>query len=103
MQKHEMMDKIIQYQMREISTVQVAKCLDEYTEVIMKSKLPVKEERLKPAVLKQKERNLTMKVMLRKTGAIHDNKGFVKMSLADLKSWFENGDHLKTFTEYDLL
>ena len=31
MQKHEMMDKIIQYQMRRITTAQVAKALDEYT------------------------------------------------------------------------
>jgi hypothetical protein len=31
MQKHEMMDKIIQYQMGEITTSGVAKVLDEYT------------------------------------------------------------------------
>jgi hypothetical protein len=31
MQKHEMLDKIIQYQMRKITTAQVAKALDEYT------------------------------------------------------------------------
>lgn len=34
MQKHEMMDKIIQYQMRKITTSQVAKFLDEYTKAL---------------------------------------------------------------------
>ena len=35
MQKHEMMDKIIQYQMRQITTSQVAKALDDYTAALL--------------------------------------------------------------------
>lgn len=34
MKKHEMMDKIIQYQMRKITTSQIAKYLDEYSEFL---------------------------------------------------------------------
>jgi len=48
-------------------------------------------------------RNLAYKVMLRRCGAINNADGTYTMQEADIKAWFENGDHLKQYTDYDLL
>jgi len=48
-------------------------------------------------------RNLAYKVMLRRCGAVNNADGTYTMQEADMKAWFENGDHLKQYTDYDLL
>lgn len=47
-------------------------------------------------------RNLTYKVMLRRCGAINNADGTYTIYETDLKAWFENGDYLKEYTDYDL-
>jgi len=53
--------------------------------------------------LKQNQGNLMAKVFIRKTGAINDHKGNYVINSKDLFAWFENGDYLKTVTEYDTI
>lgn len=59
------------------------------------------------SILKAKveERELLAKVFLRRTGALPNPtfKGSFIIEEDDLISWFKNGDHLKTYTSYDLL
>lgn len=45
--------------------------------------------------------NLKARVFLRATGAIPDHKGNVIINKEDLLAWFENGDYLKSHTEWD--
>jgi hypothetical protein len=67
MQKHEMMDKIIQYQMRQITTAQVAKALDEYTAALrqppVSGELPIScvNEFEKPEYCSQRNNHLCQK------------------------------------------
>jgi hypothetical protein len=52
----------------------------------------------------QKEKGKLMaRVFLRATGAINNNNGTYTIQESDLMAWFENGDYLKQFTEYDTM
>ena len=46
---------------------------------------------------------ITAKVFLRATGALNDHKGNYVISEDDIFAWFENGDHLKEYTDYDTI
>lgn len=56
------------------------------------------------ATLKDGDGNLTARVFLRRTGAIYDpDKKSYQIQERDLMEWFENGDHLRSYTEYDTM
>lgn len=50
---------------------------------------------------KKRQGSLMAEVFLRRTGAINDHKGNYVINAKDIFGWFENGDYLKMYTEYD--
>jgi len=51
----------------------------------------------------RREGNLLARVFLRATGAINNHNGTYTIQESDLMAWFENGDYLRQFTEYDTM
>lgn len=68
----------------------------------------VKELQSELTEARKQEHSLTARVMLRSTGAIFTGEYYVTgeyylINKKDLFAWFENGDHLKKYSELDTL